>query len=146
MQDQAGQQERLGEDWAAAELRGDTVTLGRILADDFVAVGPRGFMLSKEQWLFRHDSGNLTYEAFEWDEVTVRVHGDATVMIGRQTASAVYEDGEVRHEIQDQFRTTLVFVEEQGRWLLLGLHLSPIAEPPAGRPAVQNPNEAEEWS
>ena len=145
MQGQSGQWERFGDEWAAAELRGDTVALGRILADDFVAVGPRGFMLSKEQWLSRHDSGNLTYEAFEWDEVTVRVHGDAAVMIGRQTASAVYEDGEVRHEIQDQFRATLVFVEEQGRWLLLGLHLSPIAGPPAGRP-VQNPNEAEERS
>lgn len=142
MQEQSGQQERFGEEWAAAELRGDTVALGRILADDFVAVGPRGFMLSKEQWLSRHDSGNLTYEAFEWDEVTVRIHGDAAVMIGRQTASAVYEDGEVRHEIQDQFRSTLVFVEGQGRWLLLGLHLSPIAEPPAGRP-VQNANDAE---
>ena len=139
------QLERLGEEWAAAELHGDTVTLGRILADDFVAVGPRGFILSKEQWLSRHDSGNLTYEAFEWDEVTVRVHGDAATMIGRETASAVYEDGEVRHEIQDQFRATLVFVEEQERWLLLGLHLSPIAGPPAGRP-VQNPNEAEERS
>jgi uncharacterized protein (TIGR02246 family) len=145
MQEQSGQLERLGEDWAAAELRGDTLTLGRIFADDFVAVGPRGFMLSKEQWLSRHDSGNLTYEAFEWDEVTVRVHGDAAAMIGRETASAVYEDGEVRHEIQDQFRATLVFVEEQGRWLLLGLHLSPIAGPPAGRP-VQNPNEAKERS
>jgi ketosteroid isomerase-like protein len=145
VQEQSGQLERLGEDWATAELRGDTVTLGRILADDFVAVGPRGFMLSKEQWLSRHDSGNLTYEAFEWDEVTVRVHGDAAAMIGRETASAVYEDGEVRHEIQDQFRATLVFVEEQGRWLLLGLHLSPIAGPPAGR-RVQNPNEAKERS
>ena len=145
MQEQSGQLERLGEEWAAAEFRGDTVALGRILADDFVAVGPRGFMLSKEQWLSRHDSGNLTYEAFEWDEVTVRVHGDAAVMIGRQTASAVYEDGEVRHEIQDQFRATLVFVEDQGRWLLFGLHLSLIAGPPAGRP-VQNPNEAEERS
>jgi ketosteroid isomerase-like protein len=145
MQDQSGLLERLGEDWAAAELRGDTVTLGRILADAFIAVGPRGFMLSKEQWLSRHDSGSLTYRAFEWDEVTVRVHGDAAVMIGRQTASAVYEDGEVRHEIQDQFRATLVFVEEQGRWLLLGVHLSPIAGPPAGRP-VQNPNEPEEQS
>lgn len=143
MQEQSGQLERLGEDWAVAELGGDTASLGRILADDFVAVGPRGFMLTKEQWLLRHDSGSLTYEAFEWDDVSVRVHGDAAIMIGRQTASAVYEDGEVRHEIQDQFRTTLVFVEEAGRWLLLGLHLSPIAGPPVGRPA-QDSNDSGE--
>jgi ketosteroid isomerase-like protein len=133
MQGHSGQLERLGEDWAAAELSGDTVTLGRILAEDFVAVGPRGFMLTREQWLFRHDSGSLTYTVFEWDEVRVRVHGNAGVMVGRQSASAVYEDGEMRHEIQDQFRATLVFVEEQGSWLLLGLHLSPIAGPPTGR-------------
>jgi len=118
-------------------LRGDTTSLGRILAEDFVAVGPRGFMLS------RHDSGSLTYGAFEWDEVEVRVHGDAAVMIGRQAASAVYQDEDVRHEIQDQFRTTLVFVEKQGRWLLLGLHLSPIAGPPAGFQA-QNADGPEE--
>src|SRR5215212_422656 len=105
MQDKSGQLERLGEDWAAAELRGDTASLGRILAEDFVAVGPRGFMLSREQWLFRHDSGSLTYGAFEWDEVGTRVHGDAAVMIGRHTARAVYQDGDVRHEIRDQFRT-----------------------------------------
>jgi ketosteroid isomerase-like protein len=132
MQSQSGQLERLGEEWAAADLGGDTVTLGRILAEDFVAVGPRGFMLSREQWLSRHDSGSLTYTVVEWDEVSVRVHGSAAVMIGRQTAVAVYTDGEVRHEIQDQFRATLVFVEERGHWLL-GLHLSPIAGPPAGR-------------
>ena len=143
MQGQSEQLEGLGEDWAAAELGGDTVTLGRILAEDFVAVGPRGFMLTREQWLSRHDSGSLTYQAFEWDEVSVRVHGDAAIMIGRQTASAVYEDGDVRHEIQDQFRTTLVFGEKAGRWLLLGLHLSPIAGPPVGRPA-QDSNESGE--
>lgn len=135
MQDQIDHLKRLGEDWAAAELNGDTTTLGRILEEDFVAVGPRGFVLSKEQWLSRHDSGNLTYQAFGWDEIDVRVHGSAAVMVGRETTEAVYEDGEVRHEIQDQFRATLVFVEERGRWLLLGLHLSPIAGPPAGRPA-----------
>ena len=135
MQDQTWQLEKLGEEWAAAELRGDTTALERVLADDFVAVGPLGFMLDKEQWLSRHDSGNLTYESFEWDEVSVRVHGNAAVMIGRETARGRYEDGDVRREIEDQFRTTLVFVEEQGRWLLLGLHLSPIASPPFGSQA-----------
>jgi ketosteroid isomerase-like protein len=145
MRDQGERLEKVGEEWAAAELRGDTASLGRILADDFIAVGPRGFMLTKEQWLFRHDSGSLTYEAFEWDEVSVRIHGDAALMIGRQTAGALYEDGDVRHEIHDQFRATLIFVEEGGRWLLLGLQLSPIAGAPAGRP-VQNPNEPEQQS
>jgi len=133
MQDQSGQLERLGEEWAVAELQGDTATLGGILAEDFVAVGPRGFVLNKGQWLSRHDSGNLSYRAFEWDEVSVRVHGSTAVMVGRETAGAVYQDGDVRHEIEDQFRTTLIFVEEQGRWLLLGVHLSPIAGPPAGQ-------------
>jgi ketosteroid isomerase-like protein len=127
------QLEEIAGNWAAAELRGDTAVLGEVLADDFVAVGPRGFMLTREEWLSRHGSGKLTYESFEWDEVSVRVHGNAAVMIGRQTVSGLYEDGDVRYEIQDQFRATLVFVEERGRWLLLGLHLSPIAGPPGER-------------
>jgi ketosteroid isomerase-like protein len=134
MQDQTSQLEKLGEEWAAAELSGDTAALGRILAEDFVAVGPRGFMLTREEWLSRHDSGSLTYESFDWDEVSVRVHGDAAVMIGREAARGRYQDGDFRYEIQDQFRATLLFVEEQGRWLLFGLHLSPIAGPPGERP------------
>ena len=141
MQDKSEQVVKLGEEWAVSELRGDTASLGEILAEDFFGVGPRGFMLTREQWLFRHDSGNLTYETFEWDEVSVRVHKDAAVMIGRETARAVYEDGDVRHEIQNQFRATLVFVEEEGRWVLLSLHLSPIAGPPAGSQGANEPEE-----
>ena len=127
------QLEETARDWAAAELRGDTAVLGEVLADDFVAVGPRGFMLTREEWLSRHASGKLIYESLEWDEVGVRVHGNAAVMIGRQSSRGLYQDGDVRYEIHDQFRATLVFVEEQGRWQLLGLHLSPIAGPPGER-------------
>ncbi len=133
MDDRSEHLQKLAEDWASAEERSDTGFLARILADDFVAVGPRGFMLTKEQWLSRHDSGNLTYETFHWDEVRVRVRRDAAVMTGRETAVGRYEDGDVRHDIRDQFRATLIFVEDGEGWLLLGLHLSPIADPPGGR-------------
>jgi ketosteroid isomerase-like protein len=133
MDDRNEHLQELGEDWADAERRGDTGFLTRTLADDFVAVGSRGFMLTKEQWLSRHDSGNLTYETFDWDEVRVRVHGSTAVMTGLQTVEGRYEDGDVRREIRDQFRATLVFVEDGEGWLLLGLHPSPIAGPPGGR-------------
>jgi uncharacterized protein (TIGR02246 family) len=120
----------LGEDWATAELRGDTAFLAEILADDFVGVGPRGFMLTKEQWLSRHDTGSLRYEAFGLDEVEVRLFGDAAITVCRQSARGVYEGENGRFELDDQFRATLVFVKQDGRWRLASLQLSPIL----GRP------------
>ncbi len=130
MSDQRQQLEMLCEEWAAAELRGDTAHLERTLADDFVGVGPRGFTLSKEQWLERHESGKLRYESFRLDEVQVRPYGDAAVTVCRQSAEGVYEDEKGRFDIKEQFRVTLVFVRQRGSWLLAGLQLSPIL----GRP------------
>jgi ketosteroid isomerase-like protein len=128
--DQLQELKRVVEEWAAAELHGDTTFLERTLADDFVGVGPRGFTLTKEQWLDRHKTGSLRYESFRLDEVEVRSYGDAAVTVCRQSAEGVYEDENGRYDIHEQFRATLVFVKRQGRWLLASLHLSPIL----GRP------------
>ncbi len=133
MEERSKHLEKLGEHWAAAERRGDTEFLACVLANDFVAVGPRGFMLTKERWLSRHDSENLVCESFDWDEVRVRIYGCTAVMTGRETAKGRYEDGDVRHEIWDQLCATLIFAEGRETWLSLGLHLSPIAGPLGGR-------------
>jgi hypothetical protein len=49
--DQCQQLEKLAEDWATAELRGDITFLKRNLADDSIGVGPYGFLLTKDDWL-----------------------------------------------------------------------------------------------
>jgi ketosteroid isomerase-like protein len=111
--------------WADAELRGDTNFLETTLTDDFVGVGPRGFMLSKADWLQRIASGNLKYQGFTWDEVTVRVYNDAAVVIGRSTQTITYQN----QPMDNQLRTTLVLTNQQGTWQIAGVHFSPIAPP-----------------
>jgi len=116
----------IGEDWAAAELRGDTSSIREILANDFIGVGPRGFMLTQDQWLSRHDTGSLRYESFGLDEVEVRPYGDAAVTVCRQSAVGVYEGENGRFDLNEQFRATLVFVKQDGHWWLASLQLSAI--------------------
>ena len=117
---------RLADAWANAELRGDTTFLEKTLTYDFIGIGPLGFMLTRQEWLERHQSGDLKYEAFNMDEIKVRVYNDAAVLTGRQVQKGAYRG----NSIQGQFRITLVFVQQQGQWRLASLHLSTIGQAP----------------
>ena len=117
---------KLAEDWTKAELDGDVSSLKEILPNDFVAVGLRGFVLTKEQWIARHETGSLRYGSFGLDEVEVRSYREAALVVCRQTAAGVYEDENGRYDIDESFRATLVFVDQDGVRSLVGLQLSPI--------------------
>lgn len=119
---------RLAEEWASAEQRGDTALLDRTLADDFVGIGPLGFMLNKDEWLQRHQSGALRYTSFTLEDAQVRMYADAAILVSRIAQTATYQG----HDASGQFRTTLVWVRQQSGWRLAGLQLSAIAQPPAG--------------
>ncbi|MHB8600597.1 MAG: nuclear transport factor 2 family protein [Ktedonobacteraceae bacterium] len=117
---------RLADAWATAEVRGDAAFLERTLADDFIGIGPLGFMLTKQEWIARHQSSDLQYETFNLDEINVRVYNEAAVLTGRQVQQGAYRG----NSINSQLRTTLVFVQQQGQWRLASLHLSTIRQAP----------------
>ncbi len=121
--DQTEQLDKFAGDWATAELRGDTAFLERNLADDFVSVRPYGFLLTKNEWLERHESRKLRYETFRLDEVRARFYGETAVMIARQTTKGKYED----NDLPGSLRATLFFAQQEGRWLLAGIRMSFIA-------------------
>jgi hypothetical protein len=134
-------QEHLDELVAAvsrAEGAGDAQRLDGVLAPDFTGVGPAGFVLRRNQWMERFANG-LVNDSFELAELDWRIHEGVAVGIGIQRQRTSYQG----HRNDGEFRVSLIAVParsaesagaggpDDGTWLLLGMHLSPImARPP----------------
>src|SRR2546427_10381304 len=73
------------EEWRKAELQGDVAVLDRILAADFIGIGPRGFVLNRQAWLGRHASGDFKYLSMEQRDPNVRQYTESANL--RRTAA-----------------------------------------------------------
>lgn len=126
----------LGNRWAAAERATDVAALNALLTDDFVAVGPRGFVLDRQQWLDRFRSGDLKNEALTLQDLSVRDYENVAVAVGIQEQRTTYQG----HDASGRFPIGLIAVRQAGQagqagqWLIAGLHLSgPLMESPPSR-------------
>jgi len=114
--------------WAAAEQGNDAGQLDGLLADDFVGVGPLGFVLTRQQWLERFGNG-LENRAFRVEEPQVHEHGSAAVVIGVDAQETSFRGA----DNSGRFRLTLVAVRPADRWQVAGVHIGPLqSAPPAG--------------
>jgi ketosteroid isomerase-like protein len=120
---------QLGRRWADAEQSGDVAALDDLAAQDFTLVGPLGFVLDKAQWLDRYRSGALVTVRLTWTDVQVRDYGPVAVAIGIHTQQAAYQG----RAADGSFRSTHIAIRnghDRGhRWLLAGIHLSPLGAP-----------------
>ncbi len=113
--------------WAAAEARNDADLLDAFLADDFVGVGPLGFVLTRDQWLVRFRNG-LINRAFAVEEPQVHEHGGTTaIVVGVLAQETSFQGG----DNSGRFRVTLAAVRPVDRWLLASVHIGPLQNPPA---------------
>jgi uncharacterized protein (TIGR02246 family) len=104
--------------WTAAEQDNDAGALDRLLADDFVGVGPLGFVLGRDQWLVRFDNG-LENRAFAVEDPRVREYGDAAVVVGVLAQETSFQGG----DNSGRFRVSLLAVRPGDRWLLANVHI-----------------------
>jgi ketosteroid isomerase-like protein len=116
-------------EWTVAEQHGDTAVLDRSLVDDFVGVGPLGFLLSKQDWLARF-AGGLQYDEFSLDDTHVRSYGDTALVIGQQNQRGSHQG----NPIPEAARTTLVLVNRSVGWRLASIHMSFVAGTPGAPP------------
>jgi len=111
--------------WTDAERDGDRDGLDGLLTEDFVGIGPVGFMLPKPPWLDRFGP-DLRYDGLELDEITSRSYGDTSVVVARQHAT-----GEARgNPLPADTRVSFVVVPAaDGRQQIAGIQYSFMAAP-----------------
>jgi ketosteroid isomerase-like protein/catechol 2,3-dioxygenase-like lactoylglutathione lyase family enzyme len=117
-------------EWTDAERSSDTDGLDRLLTDDFLGVGPLGFVLAKQAWLGRF-GGGLAYHRFDLDELQARECGDAAIVTALQFGSGTIGGDPLPFET---VRATLTLIRHDDRWQLAGIHMSFAAGTPGAPP------------
>ncbi|MGE3271830.1 MAG: nuclear transport factor 2 family protein [Chloroflexota bacterium] len=113
--------------WAEAESQCNADALDGLMTDDCTLVGPRGFVLDRQQCLQRYRTGDLKMEAFAWSDMNVREYGQTAVVQGVVTQKAAYQG----HDASGRFRATQIAVQQSGSWKCAALQFSgPIPEMP----------------
>ncbi len=116
--------------WTSAEQRGDVDALDTMLADDFSAIGPLGFVLAKPDWLDRHATRSMVYDSFVVEDPVVRRYGTAVIVTGRQHSVGRYRG----HPAPGALRNTLVLTDDEAGLRLRHLQMSFIAGTPGAPP------------
>jgi ketosteroid isomerase-like protein len=112
-------------DFFKALTEGSGETLNRLLADDFILVDVmRGMEVPKAALVELVGSGQLKFEAVTPAEVHARRYGSTAIVSGRTEMRLRFEDTAVTVKS----RYTHVYVEAQGRWMMVSAQGTQIAE------------------
>ena len=104
-----------------AELHADTKKLQQLLTEDFLSIGPKGFVLDKSQWINRHKQ--FSYQKLETSDMNVRLYDKTAIVCDVQKNDATFNNEPVKLAV----RVTQVWIQ-QPEWKLASIQFSPLAE------------------
>ena len=103
---------QLGKDMGDAMVAGDVATLDRMFADDWNSVGSSGKVITKQDFLRNHITGNDRLEWFELGPIDVQVLGNSAVAQG-----GVIETRGKEANVQMIYADLLE--KREGRWVVV---------------------------
>jgi hypothetical protein len=118
-----------------AVVVGDRAFFERVLAADFTHTSHSGKFKTRGEWMAENkfenrqgkpQPGKTTYEAFEVDDLAVRIYGETAVVTGRSTPKGQNAKGE---PIRGHYRFLRVWVKRGGLWQAVAFEGTRIAEP-----------------
>ena len=118
-----------------AVVTGDRAFYERVFAEDFTHTSHSGKFKTRAEWMAENkfenrqgkpDAGKTVYEAFEVDDLAVRIYGDTAVVSGRSTPKGRTAKGE---PMRGQYRFLRVWVKRHGTWRVVAFQGTRIAQP-----------------
>ena len=103
---------KLEKEFARAIVKNDAEAIRQFLVDDWVIIDADGGIIEKARFLGVVESGALTHEMMESDDVEVRIYGDSAVVSGLTRTKGKF----MGQDFSTQERATDVFVMQNGRW------------------------------
>ena len=100
--------------WTEAFKNRDKVTLGRILADDFIFTDDEGQVHNKTEYI-KAATQLIKVESYTLDDLATRTAGATGVVTGKWTGKVTIGGKDASGE----FRFTDTFVKRLGRWQVL---------------------------
>ena len=111
----------IDEQWGKATASGDLEALDRILADDLLAVGPKGEITSKKQLIDEARKGIAVLKDSQYSADEYRV-----LMLDASTAVMIHRGTYKAKDIYETHRSLHVFAYRKGRWQVVATEQVPI--------------------
>jgi hypothetical protein len=113
---------RSQQEFDRAELQADVDRVASLLADDFLSIGERGYVLDKNQWTARH--AHFAYLSAESLELDVRRYGGCAIIRDIHASRATWRG----QEMTLNTRRSQVWVEQSDGWKLAAIQFSSLLE------------------
>jgi hypothetical protein len=95
-----------------AMVKNDATFTEHSLAENYIAIGPLGDVITKGDVVAARRTSKLHYESVEFSEVAVRVYGDTAIV----TARAEVKGTDLGQDFSGPYRFTRVWVKHGGEW------------------------------
>ena len=111
---------KVEKEFAKAIVKNDLEGIERLVAVDWIIVGPDGEIVERARFFEVIKSGAMTHDAMESEDFRMRIYGDSAVVTGITRAKGKF----MGQEFSTQERATDVFVKRDGRWQCVLTHLT----------------------
>jgi ketosteroid isomerase-like protein len=103
---------KVAEKFADAIVKNNPEEIRQFVTDDWIIINADGGIIDKERFFEVINSGTLTHEMMESDDMRVRVYGNSAVVSSLTRSKGSF----MGQEFTTHERSTDVFVKRDGQW------------------------------